>query len=163
MLYIVMLGGRHPSAKIEVHDVLFAHADSLEQAYPQLRSAWFGSAKGLHIDAWMEVAGVDGYRVELRQGPAPAGAPRLFFINLGGYEPQVFGEAHHYLLVVARDKAEAKKMGKQRMQTGWLKPHTDALLEVDDCLAIDQVAGRHVHLIEGDHPPLVAHCDYLLI
>lgn len=30
MLYVVMLGGRHPRANIEVHDVLFAQADSLE-------------------------------------------------------------------------------------------------------------------------------------
>ena len=47
MLYVVMLGGRHPRASIEVHDVVFAQGDSLEQLYPELRNAWFGSLKGL--------------------------------------------------------------------------------------------------------------------
>lgn len=30
------------------------------------------------------------------------------------------------------------------------EPHTDRVLEVDDCLAIDQVYGRYVQLVEVD-------------
>ncbi|HDS1737198.1 DUF1543 domain-containing protein [Pseudomonas sp. BP8] len=163
MLYVVMLGGRHPRASIEVHDVVFAQADSLEQAYPQLRNAWFGSAKGLHIDSWLEVHGVEGYRVEFSQAAPQPGAMRLFFLNLGGYERQVFGEAHRYLLVAATDKATAKRLGKQRMATGWLQPHTDAVLDVDDCLPIDLIAGRYVQLVEGPHQGMLQHSDYVLI
>ena len=51
-LFMVMLGGRHARANTEVHDVVFAVADSLEDSYPQLKHAWFGEQKGLHIDAW---------------------------------------------------------------------------------------------------------------
>ncbi|WP_028694159.1 DUF1543 domain-containing protein [Pseudomonas cremoricolorata] len=163
MLFIIMLGGRHPRASIEVHDVLFAQADSLEHTYPQLRAGWFGSAKGLHIDSWLEVSGVEGYRIEFSDAcPAP-GAPRLFFLNLGGYERGVFGEAHRYLLVVAADKAEAKRIGRQRMVRGWLKPHTDAVIDVDDCLPVDRIDGRYVHLLEGEHGGIVQRSDYLLI
>ncbi len=50
-LFMVMLGGRHARANTEVHDVVFAVADSLEDSYPQLKNAWFGEQKGLHIDA----------------------------------------------------------------------------------------------------------------
>ena len=53
-LFMVMLGGRHARANTEVHDVVFAVADSLEESYPQLKNAWFGEQKGLHIDAWMK-------------------------------------------------------------------------------------------------------------
>ncbi|MBS9759487.1 DUF1543 domain-containing protein [Pseudomonas mosselii] len=163
MLYIVMLGGRHSRAHIEVHDVVFAQADTLEQLYPQLREAWFGSANGLHIDSWLEVAGVDGYRVELSQVAPGPDTMRLFFLNLGGYERQVFGEAHRYLLVAATDKAEAKRLGKQRMASGWLKPHTDAVLDVDDCLPVDLVAGRYVHLVKGEHGGIRQFSDYILL
>ena len=58
-LFMVMLGGRHARANTEVHDVVFAVADSLEESYPQLKNAWFGEQKGLHIDAWMQVEGVE--------------------------------------------------------------------------------------------------------
>ena len=36
MLFVVMLGGKHPRAKIEVHDVVFAVADSLEATWALL-------------------------------------------------------------------------------------------------------------------------------
>ena len=75
----------------------------------------------------------------------------------------MFGEAHRYLLVVARDKAEAKQLAKQRLQADWLKPHTDAVLDVDDCLPIDWVNGRYVHLIEGPHAGLRQYSDYILL
>ncbi|WP_447593878.1 DUF1543 domain-containing protein [Aquipseudomonas campi] len=163
MLFVVMLGGSHPKAKIEVHDVLFVIAPTLEQAYPQLRQGWFGSPRGLHIDSWLEVDGIDGYKVNLTSLAPAAGEPRLYFINLGGYEPGSFGEAHRYLLVVARDPAEAKVKGKHQLRSGWDKPHTDALLDVDDCIPIDQVDGRYIQLVEGPHRGIVQRSDYIVL
>ena len=163
MLFVVMLGGKHPRAKIEVHDVVFAIADSLEATYPQLRQGWFGNPAGLHIDAWMRVDGVEGWKVELSPLAPLPGSPRLYFINLGGYEANTFGEAHHYLLVVAQDKNQAKSRAKQHMLKYWQQAHTDALLDVDDCLPIDQVSGRYIHLVEGEHRGVIQHNDYIVI
>ena len=163
MLFVVMLGGKHPRAKIEVHDVVFAIADSLEATYPQLRQGWFGNPAGLHIDAWMRVDGVEGWKVELSPLAPLPGSPRLYFINLGGYEANTFGEAHHYLLVVAQDKNQAKSRAKQHMLKHWQQAHTDVLLDVDDCLPIDQVSGRYIHLIEGEHRGVIQHNDYIVI
>lgn len=163
MLFVVMLGGKHPRAKIEVHDVVFAIADSLEAAYPQLREGWFGNAAGLHIDSWMRVDGVERWKVELSLLAPSPGTPRLYFINLGGYEPHAFGEAHHYVLVVARDKKEAKSKGQQHMLKHWKQSHTDVLMDVDDCLPIDQVGGRYIHLVEGEHGGVTQHNDYIVI
>lgn len=163
MLFVVMLGGKHPRAKIEVHDVVFAIADSLEATYPQLRQGWFGNPAGLHIDAWMCVDGVEGWKVELSPLAPLPGSPRLYFINLGGYEANTFGEAHHYLLVVAQDKNQAKSRAKQHMLKHWQQAHTDALLDVDDCLPIDQVSGRYIHLVEGEHRGVIQHNDYIVI
>ena len=163
MLFVVMLGGKHPRAKIEVHDVVFAAADTLQAAYPQLRDGWFGSPKGVHIDAWMAVDGVDGWKVELSHLAPQADAQRLYFINLGGYETHCFGEAHHYVLVVARNKQEAKNKGKQQMLRQWSLAHTDAVMDVDDCLPIDLVDGRYVYLVQGPHRPIIQHNDYIVL
>jgi hypothetical protein len=164
MLYVVMLGGRHPRAKIEVHDVVFAVADRLEDAYPQLREGWFGSPAGMHIDSWMAVDGVEGYRVTFSDLAPAAGDPRLYFINLGGYATGIFGEDHRYLLVVARDKAEAKAKGKRQLaELNWNKPHTDNLHDVDDCIPLDCVAGRYVHLVPGEHRGVRAGNDYIVL
>lgn len=163
MLFVVMLGGKHPRAKIEVHDVAFVVADSLEAAYPQLRQEWFGSPEGVHIDAWMKVDGIEKWRVELSPLAPSPGSLRLFFINLGGYETRSFGEAHHYLLVVAQTRKDAMTKGKRQMLAGWTQPHTDQVIDIDDCLPIDQVGGRYIHLVEGDHAGVVQRNDYIVI
>lgn len=163
MLFVVMLGGKHPKATIEVHDVQFVVAERLESAYEQLRQAWFGSPAGLHIDSWMRVDGVEHYKVEFSPLAPGPDAPRLYFLNLGGYEAATFGEAHRYLLVVAKDKTEAKAKGKQQMLAHWHKSHTDALLDVDDCLPIDLLQGRYVHLVPGPHQGIEQRNDYIIL
>ena len=163
VLFVVMLGGKHPKAKIEVHDVVFACGDTLEQIYPQLRQQWFGAPNGLHIDSWLMVDGVDNYQVQLTNEAPAAADPRLFFINLGGYQQGQFGEDHMYLLVVANDKASAKQQGKAIANNKWQQPHTDNLLDVDDCIPIDLVDGRYIKLIPGTHNGVSVHSDYLIL
>lgn len=162
-LFVVMLGGKHPRARIEVHDVVFAVAPTLQATYPQLREEWFGSAKGLHIDSWLQVEGVEGFRLRWSDVQPGAGEPRLYFINLGGYEPGAFGEAHHYLLVVAANRQAATARGKQQMARHWRQAHTDAVLDVDDCIAIDKVGGRYVQLLPGEHAPVLMCSDYIVL
>jgi len=163
MLFVVLLGGKHAQAKIEVHDIVFAVADSLEQAYPQLRERWFGTAKGVHIDAWMAVDGVEGWRLAFSPLAPCADAPRLYFINLGGYDARCFGEAHHYVLVVARNKREAMAKGRRQALAHMKQTHLDAVLDVDDCLPIDHVGGRYVHLVEGPHDGITQRNDYIVL
>lgn len=158
-----MLGGRHARARIEVHDVAFANVEQVEQAYPQLRQDWFGQAKGLHVDGWLAVDGVDDYKVVFADVAAAAGEPRLFFVNLGGYAPGELGEVHDYRLLVATDAEAAKAKAKEMRDPDWAKPHTDALLEVDDCIAIDQVGGRYVQLQRAAHTGIALVSDYIVI
>ena len=42
-------------------------------------------------------------------------------------------------------------------------PKADAVLDVDDCLPIDWVNDRYVHLIEGPHAGLRQYSDYILL
>lgn len=163
VLHVFMLGGRHARARIEVHDVAFANVDRIEAAYPQLRRDWFGEPKGLHVDGWLAVDGVEEYRIRFADVGTGHDEPKLYFLNLGGYVPGALGEAHDYRLLVARDLDQARQKAKQLRDASWIQPHTDALLEVDDCIAIDQVGGRHVHLVRGAHNGIEQVSDYIVI
>ena len=163
MLYAVMLGGKHPSARIEVHDVVFAVGDSLPELYPQLKQQWFGLAKGLHIDAWMAIDGLEQYQVRLSLAQPMPDTLRLYFINLGGYVANEFGEAHRYVLMLASSKQQARAKARKYALKTWLQPHIDAVLDVDDCILIDQVDGHFVHLVEGNHQGVQFENTYLVI
>lgn len=164
MLHVVMLGGTHARARIELHDVVFVDAERLPEAHDELRRQWFGDAHGIHIDSWMEVDGVDGYQVRFNDAAPGPESPRLFFLNLGGYVAGEFGEAHRYFLVVAADAAKAKARARALAQSEhWQLPHVDAVLEVDDCLPVDRVGGRYVELIEGPHRGIAQFSDYIKI
>jgi hypothetical protein len=49
------------------------------------------------------------------------------------------------------------------MLAQWSKPHTDAVMDIDDCLPIDLVDGRYIHLVEGEHSGVVQRNDYIVI
>ena len=154
-LFMVMLGGRHPRANTEVHDVVMAVGHELTELYPQLKAKWFGAAKGLHIDAWMNIQGFSQegkhYRVELSHVALGKDAERLYMVNLGGYDQQEFGELHRYVLVKAAHSKMAKQLGKKAYAQQWQKPHVDHVIDVDDCIKIEMVGDYYVHVLQSDN------------
>jgi hypothetical protein len=144
-LLAVFLGGRAPRCNTELHDVVFVVAESIEAAYEQLMDKWFGDPLRLHIDSWMELRVVDGYRISLQPHPS-AQSNKLFFINLGAYAPGQFTELHANAFVVAANEADVKKRAKAELLRGAQSVHTDDLYDIDDCLEIAEVDGQHIHL-----------------
>lgn len=145
-LFALMLGGRATGCHIELHDVVFAVGESFEALKPDLRALWFGDRQQVHVDAWAELSQVDGYRVQLSREPGRPG-PKLWFINIGGYQPGEFAEQHAYAFIAAASKTEVKQQARARLLPGRQEWHKDDLFEIDDCLAIDQVSGWHVELV----------------
>lgn len=144
-LFAVYLGGRAPRCNTELHDVVFVAGESLEGLYERLMDKWFGDPLKLHLDSWIELQVVDGYRISLRSHPPPTGQ-KLYFINLGAYLPGQFTELHANAFVVAASEAEVKQRGKAELLRGTQSVHTDDLYDLDDCLEIGEVDGEHIHL-----------------
>lgn len=145
-LFLVYLGGRAPKANIELHDVQFVAGDSIEDTFEELRHRWFGTVQGLHLDAYLEVKFVDGFRVELWREPS-AQPERLYFVNCGGYDSASVAELHQFGLVAATSAADAKRKGRESLLTRSLQQHKDDLFDVDDCMAVGEVAEYFVHLL----------------
>ena len=155
LLFLAVLGGRAPGCHIELHDVRFVAAATIEAAIPALRRQWFGRREGLHLDAWMAVRAVDGWTVTLRREPGAPRSERLWFVNLGAYRPDSLAELHHFGLVVARSAQAAKAAAKRRWLRGALQQHKDDLWAVDDCLALEQLellGGERWHVALEPHP-----------
>ena len=144
-LFAVYLGGRAPKCNTELHDVVFAGGETIEETYHQLMDKWFGDPQRVHLDSWLQLRIVDGHRITLRSEPSGA-AKKLFFINLGAYLPGQFTELHANAFAVADNELAVKKRAKSELLQGTQSLHTDDLFDVDDCLEITEVDGWHIHL-----------------
>jgi hypothetical protein len=144
-LFAVTLGGRAPKANTELHDVVFVTGSTIDDTYTQLLDKWFGNPVGLHLDSWLELDVVDGWRISLSPTPDTSGQ-KLFFVNLGAYDEN-FTELHANGFYVAESALDAKKRALgQFFKDGEALPHKDDLHEIDDCIALDAVSGLHVVL-----------------
>lgn len=144
-LIACVLGGTAPGAHTELHDVAFAVGPDLEAVHDQLLDSWFGNPHGLHVDAWMFLDHVEGYRVRLDRTP-PTNGLHLYFINIGGYRPGEFGERHAWWVFGGTGKAEVKARAKQTLLQDGSEIHKDNLHDIDDCLRLARIGDWHVHL-----------------
>jgi uncharacterized NAD(P)/FAD-binding protein YdhS len=149
-LFAVYIGGDHPDANIELHDVRFVVGETIADTYPELRKQWWGTPSSLHIDCWAEISHADGYAVSLRPEPSE-GTERLYFVNLGGYDPTEFAERHRNMFVVGESEMEAKRRAI-RFAKSWQEPHCDEIYEAERVFGLSDAAGdnRHyIHLTPG--------------
>lgn len=155
-LFAFYVGGETETSNTELHDMRFAVGERMEDCYESLRRQWWGTPQSLHIDCWTQLTHSDGHFFELRAEPF-SGSEKLFFANLGGYDPQQFTELHSNVFVVAGDKKAAIKRALSAVNH-WMKPHRDTLYEVEHIMGLAEITephGLHIHISPlEDAPPL---------
>ncbi|WP_395942858.1 DUF1543 domain-containing protein [Brevundimonas sp.] len=162
-LFAIYIGGEHPGANIEVHDMRFIAAPSLQDTYAELKRQWWGRPGSLHVDCWSEISHADGYAVTLRPEPF-GGEEKLFYVNLGGYDGVDFAEKHRNVFVVADSLTRAKTRAIRRAKD-WIAPHRDEIYEAEQAFSLAEAAklqALHIHLtpiIEAQDAPFA--CEYL--
>ncbi|PJD91455.1 MAG: hypothetical protein CK424_06475 [Legionella sp.] len=143
-LFVIYIGGAHEKSIIELHDMRFIVANTIEETYDSLRKSWWGTPSSLHLDAWGILDYADGYSLHLSHLPPKKCDNKLYFVNLGGYDSTQFTELHQNIFVVASNEAQAKHKAVQQIAQ-WESPHRDYLHQVDTLLDINQL------LVENNH------------
>tara|TARA_Y100001968_G_scaffold117369_1_gene106758 strand:+ start:651 stop:1205 length:555 start_codon:yes stop_codon:yes gene_type:complete len=144
-LFIVVLGGRSIKSNIELHDVRWVLGKKIEDTFPELRKQWLGRKKGLHIDSYKRVKYVDGYEIVLSKlnkdilNIAQIEDLSLWFVNLGGYNPNKMYEEHEFNLVVAKKAIEAKKQAKINWKTNLKNKHHDDYSDINSFKQVDDI------------------------
>ena len=163
-LYLVVLGGRAKKANIELHDVRWVVGSKIEDTFDALRKDWFGSPKGLHIDSYKKIKYIDGYKIILKNfendkinknqlANRTKHQKNLWFVNIGGYDPNSMQEKHEFGLVIASNKLEAKNKAKSKWLIGYEKKHKDdiasieILISCDNCELIKKIGNWKIELI----------------
>jgi hypothetical protein len=157
-LFMVLLGAKPPGRHVEQHDVFFGIAASIEGLFADIRRFWPEAADKVHVDAWREVKTVDGYQLTVwargagaalsgvSTDAAPPGAssgPKLFFVNLGGYQPDKFEEQHYVVLTVKQNKDSAFSEAKSTLfyREDHFSTHIDDRygVDVDDLYQVEDI------------------------
>jgi hypothetical protein len=165
---MLLLGCKPPGRHTEQHDVFFGIAESLSDLIPEIKAFWPEPEK-IHIDAWREVTYIDGYRVnvinkgEINESSADQ-MMKLFFVNLGGYQPGKFEEQHYIVLTVQENRAAAFKASKKTLffQNNHFEGASshiddkygidiDDLYEIEDILSASQKEKYQIELIPEDN------------
>ena len=167
-LFLVVVGGRSPKANIELHDVRWVIGTKIEDTFDQLRNDWFGSNNGFHIDSYKKITSIDGYKINLKnkENNDPKSEifkkekitnKKLWFVNIGGYDPTSMQEKHEFGLVVASSHSEAKNKAKSKWLINCKKKHKDdisavkSFTDVDDCEVIKNIKNWEIELIPNDN------------
>ena len=135
-LFVIYLGGAHKKSLIELHDIRFIAANTIEETYSALKKDWWGTPESLHIDAWGCLKKADGYDISLKNTPPPETAKKLYFINLGGYDRNQFTELHKNVFVVAENDSKAK-IKALRQILDWESYHRDYQFEIEKIVSLD--------------------------
>ena len=167
-LYLVVLGGRAKKANIELHDVRWVVGSTIEDTFDTLREDWFGSLEGLHIDSYKKIKYIDGYKINLinyekdnikkKQLVKKNNTKKyLWFVNIGGYDPNSMQEKHEFGLVTASSKLEAKNIAKSKWLIGCKKKHKDdiasleMLFSFDNCKLVKKIGKWEIELTTDDN------------
>jgi hypothetical protein len=134
--YSLLLGGKHPDALIELHDICFTMADNQEMAFKAVVNRWFGDLKSAHIDAWLDLSIIDKHKFNANSNPS---GKSLYFINIGSYKAGVFKEDHQYLFLICKDEKEAKSRALSMTKMEALLPHVDNLSAIDLLIEIKEI------------------------
>ena len=144
-LFSVFLGGRANNCNTELHDVVFTLGEKIEDTYLDLLGKWFGLPDRLHIDSWVDINIVEGYKIHLSKEKKKSNK-KLYFVNLGAYEKNRFEELHESKFMVDVNKINVKKRAKELLLIGKEQVHLDDLYDVDDCIEIKKVSGYYINL-----------------
>jgi len=162
-LFVIYLGGAHEKSLIELHDIRFIAANTIEETYTDLKN-WWGTPESLHIDAWGCLSQADGHDISLKNTPPLETLKKLYFVNLGGYDRSQFTELHKNVFIVAENDSKAKiKALKQILD--WESYHRDYQFEIEKIVSLDNLLLQQnifIHLQENPiNIPFKFICKYL--
>jgi Domain of Unknown Function (DUF1543) len=165
-LFMFYVGGNCGNSNVELHDVRFSIGETQEDCHEDLRKQWWGNPESLHLDCWGVVEQADGFDLTLTAEPPGEPPCKLFFVNLGGYDPLEFGELHKNVLIAASDAKAAKQKALAQIND-WSQPHKDQLFEIEKAVDVTGLLKAHGYFLDlqpaATPRPFVFKCLYLPI
>jgi hypothetical protein len=145
-LFAFYLGGKVQGCNIEMHDVVFIVGKSNEDVLPQVKQKWIGTEKSLHVDSFVVLENIDSHDIKVTNQKTDNNGLGLYFVNLGSYTKDKFGENHFMNFCVAKSRSEAIEITRKTIPQSEDMMHGDNIDHIDDCIRLDSIDNYHVEL-----------------
>lgn len=153
-LYAVYLGGYAPGCNVEVHDMVFVTGKTFEDTWPSLFQKWFlKHYDRFHYDGYQELRIVDNHRIRLISSKSKSDL-KLYYVHLGGYNPDELNEYHKNMFLVASDKTQAKKRARESWTTVEV-PHKDLQCDIEACIEINEIDNLYLDIQPTNEKPVI--------
>lgn len=160
-IFIIYLGGKHPKANIEVHDLVFTTGQTIESCFSFCIENWFANntysntRTNPHIDGY--------YQLELPKNYVSSGEYSLFCLNYGGYLPNQLAEMHEFIIVFAKDKNNAIRQSNKKLKLKFALLHMDNCLQLDELINVSELLGLKFNEQSKDQVSISLHQEYYSI
>jgi hypothetical protein len=152
-LFAFYLGGKVDGCNIEMHDVVFVVGESNEDVLPQVKQKWIGTERSLHVDSFVVLENIDGFDIKITHQKTYNNSPGLYFVNLGSYTKDKFGENHFMNFCIAKSKSEAVEITKKIVPQSEDMIHGDNIYDIDDCIRLDSVDNYYIDIKQSINKP----------
>ena len=149
-LFAFYLGGKIEGCNIEMHDVVFVIGKSNEDVLPQIKQKWIGTEKSLHVDSWIILENIDGFDIKITDDKPDNNGLSLYFVNLGAYTKDKFGENHFMNFCVAKSRSKAIEITKNIVPQSEEMVHGDNIYDIDDCIKLDVLDSCYIKLVQSN-------------
>lgn len=152
-LFAFYIGGSHPKSNIELHNLQFAVGGKISDCFEQLKNDWFGDLDGVHIDSYIMLDYVDGYKISIndKKDSKENSDLKLFCVHLGAKVENVFEEQHKTQFIVSRSANEALlKVVKSINDPTWEDVHRDLLYDVESVIDLSEKYNLEITQTETD-------------
>jgi hypothetical protein len=145
-LFAFYLGGKIKGCNIEIHDVVFIIGKSNEDVLQKVKNKWIGTEKSLHLDSWIVLENVDGFDIKITGNKPNNNDLGLYFVNLGSYKKDKFGENHFMNFCIAKSRSDAIEITKNIVPRSQEMLHSDNIYDIDDCIRLDLIDNYYIEI-----------------
>jgi hypothetical protein len=160
-IFIIYLGGKHPKANIEVHDLVVTSGNCIQDCVNFCIHSWFANHDSILVKSNPHIDGY--YQLELPKNYSSNGQYSLFCLNYGGYLPNQLAEMHEFIIVFAKDKNDAIKQSNKKLKLKFDLLHMDNCLQLDELINISDLLGLKFNEKTKDQVTISLHQEYISI
>lgn len=94
----------------------------------------------------MVLENIDGFDIKIIDNKPNNNGLGIYFVNLGSYTNDKFGENHFMSFCIAKSRSDAIETAKNMAPKSEEMLHGDNIYDIDDCIKLDSINNYYIEI-----------------